>query len=354
MTITGLSLHPILFRLKQPYTIAYEAVEAVENVFLRLDTNSGITAFGCAAPDLAVTGETAADVLEMSDLLREHLIGEDPLRPVYLLEKLRPFLKGHPATQAMVDMALWDLIGKKAGLPVYRMLGGYRTSMMTSITIGILPLDEALKHAGEYLRQGFRSLKVKGGIDVGEDVERMIRIRELAGKEIELRFDANQGYSVADTIAFVNRTRAVGLELLEQPTSRDELEMLGEVTQLVHIPVMADESLLNLRDVFRIAKHGWADMINIKLMKVGGITEAMNINSVARAGGMEVMAGCMDEAALSIAAGLHFALARPNVHYADLDGHLDIVDDSSGHAIRLENGILFPSENPGLGGDPDF
>jgi L-alanine-DL-glutamate epimerase-like enolase superfamily enzyme len=203
--------------------------------------------------------------------------------------------------------------------------------------------------AREHLKKGFKILKVKGGRKVDEDIEKMLRLRELAGKHVGIRFDANQGYSLEDSIRFMKETENAEVELLEQPTRRDDLELLKRVTQKASIPVMADESLLSLSDVFQLSKQSSSDLINIKLMKTGGIMEAMHINSVARAAGIKAMVGCMDESALGISAALHFALSRPNVEYADLDGHLDVVDDPFEGMIRIEQGIIFPPEAPGLG-----
>ena len=200
----------------------------------------------------------------------------------------------------MVDMALYDTMARKAELPLYQMLGGFRKAIPTSITIGILPLGETIEQAKKHLNDGFTILKLKGGLNLSEDIEKVLKLREKLGKAVS-------------------------------------------------VPVMADESIKTLKDAFRLASNDRIDMINIKLMKMGGIFESQHINSVAKAAGLEVMVGCLDESALGISAGLHFALSRANIEFADLDGHLDLLNDPFSRLFHLKNGILTPADTPGLG-----
>jgi len=350
MKITHVEAWAVTMKLSEPYTIAYETIDSATNIFLSLETNRGIVGYGCAAPDEVITGETAATVLgAINEIAAPELKGTDPLRLAKGLESLKESLKSNPSVLAAIDMALHDILGKTAHLPLWKILGGYRDCIKTSITIGILPVEETVKRAREWIARGFKCLKIKGGLDLHTDVEKVLKVRETVGGGIELRFDANQGYTVEESIQFVKKTKSAVLELIEQPTPKGQPNLLGRVTSGVSIPVMADESLISLRDAFRLARQDLVDMVNVKLMKVGGIAEALQINAVARAAGLEVMVGCMDESSLAIAAGLHFALARPNVVYADLDGHLALLDDPSRGAVILNKGILFPTNNPGLG-----
>ncbi|MCI0495085.1 dipeptide epimerase, partial [candidate division KSB1 bacterium] len=297
-----------------------------------------------------VTGETEHSVLAaLNDFAVPVLTGADPLRFVMLLEELKKGISHQYAALAAVDMALFDILGKHSNLPLWKLLGGYRDRIQTSITIGILPEQETIERAKDWIAQGFNCLKLKGGNDVESDIMRVIKVREAVGAEVEIRFDANQGYSLDQARYFIEKTQQAKLQFIEQPTPKHSLDDLHYLVTHSSLPVMADESIITLQDALQLAHTKSANMLNVKLMKIGGIDEAAQIDSVARAAGLEVMIGCMDESALSIAAGLHFALARPNVCYADLDGHIGLLNDPFAGAVSLRDGILFPNDLPGLG-----
>lgn len=351
MRITKISYERLDLKLAVPYTIAYETIDRTVNFILKIETDGKWTGYGCAAPDKVVTHETPEEVEKaINNELTDYLIGKDPFTYARLLAELKQILGKRASTLCMVDLALHDLISKKAEVPLYKFLGGYRTRIPTSITIGILSLEETMKHAKEYVGQGFSILKIKGGSNLEEDVTKMNALHAMY-PNVTWRFDGNQGYSVNDSIHFIRETEAIDLEMLEQPTLVGEEEDLGQVTGKVATPVMADESLKTLADAFRLAQHKRINMVNIKLQKVGGIMVGMHINSVAKSANLQAMVGCIDECGLGIAAGLHFALSRPNIRYADLDGHLELVNDPYTDIFTLKNGVLLPSEKFGLGVD---
>ncbi len=349
MKITKVSYQRLDLKLSAPYTIAYQTVDKTSNFILKIETSSGIIGHGCAAPDLEVTQETP-DLAEKDiiNVVIPFLEGLDVLMSSEILFKLRPLLYKNSSVLAMVDMALLDIAARKMQVPLYQYLGGFRKSIPTSITIGIETLDETLRLAREFVEQGFFILKIKGGLNIEEDIAKMIKIKEEF-PEVILRFDGNQGYSVKESLQFSKGTEDIEIEIFEQPIIVGDEVKMGEVTERTLMPVMADESLKSLTDMFDLAKNEQINMINIKLMKVGGIREGLHINSVAISAGLKAMVGCIDECGLGIAAGLHFALSQSNVKYADLDGHLDLLADPYHDLFKLEKGILYPTKRYGLG-----
>jgi o-succinylbenzoate synthase len=337
--------------LSQPYTIAYQTYTTAETVFITLTTDTGLSGFGAVTPDAFVTGEDADDVMTVVEQrMIPMLIGADPLRYAMIQEKIRRSFAVKPTARALIDMALYDLLGKRAELPVYKLLGGYRTRIKTSVTVGILSTGQTLAQIGFLIDEGYSIIKLKGGIDVEQDIRTLEAVATKFGSSITLRFDANQGYTQEQTLHFLEHIPdTLHFEILEQPVASDNHAHLGNITRKSSVPVMADESISGLRDAYHLVRHNLVDMINIKLMKSGGITSALHINSVARAAGVEVMVGCMDECQLGIAAGLHFALCRPNIRYADLDGFIDLGEDPTEGCVFVKHGYLYPSEQPGFG-----
>ena len=349
MKILRAEVQQVAMGLRAPYTIAYATFTSASNVFVQLVTDSPHVGLGCAAPDAKVTGESVEASTRALIAAAPALVGGDPRFRRRLLAELDPTLRDAPAARAALDMALLDLLGKVANLPVWALLGGVRDSIKTSCTVTMDTPEAMLREAERLVGLGFSSIKIKGGHSPGGDAEILRTIRRSCGPDIGLRFDANQGYSKADALSFARHLGDVRLQVFEQPTRRGESTALKAVTDTVASPVMADESLIDLADALRLAKGDLVDMLNVKLMKVGGIDAAAAVDAIARAAGYPVMVGCMDESALSIAAGLHFALSRPVAPLADLDGHLDLLEDPGDGAVTLHRGVLRPVNGPGLG-----
>jgi L-alanine-DL-glutamate epimerase-like enolase superfamily enzyme len=339
--------------LTRPYTIAFRRIESVENAIVRLETDSGLVGLGAASPEPKVTGETMDACREALARDRiEWLIGREISDPEPLLREVESRMLPAPAARAAVDMALYDLAARERGVPLVEMLGRAHDALPTSITIGIKPLDETLAEAAEYLARGFRILKVKIGLDLQQDLERLAHLRESVGPRIAIRADGNQGYSVEETLRFFRETAALDLEFLEQPLPAAQVEAMRALPGEIRERIAADESLLTEDDARRLAAPPRAcGIFNIKLMKCGGIAPARRIAAVAESAGIRLMWGCMDESRISIAAALHAAFSCLATRYLDLDGSLDLARDVARGGFVLEDGILRTTGAPGLGAE---
>ena len=337
--------------LTRPYTIAYERIDSVQNLFVRLQVEDGSVGMGVASPAEEVTGE---GVQQCGQALAEHLssllIGTDIRHLKAILRKIEATMPGAPAARAAIDMALHDIWAKQYGLPLVDLLGRVHRSLPTSITIGIESIAEALEEADEYKGRGFRILKVKIGKSLEKDVERLRRIREKMGPDILIRVDANQGYSVEQFEAFARQTESLDLEFVEQPLDARDLDGMRRMPADLRKYSAADESLLDARDALACLEPPRPfGIYNIKLMKCGGIAPGLQIAEIANLAGIDVMWGCMDESIVGIAAALHAALASPATRYLDLDGHLDLARDLVTGGFVLKDGELSLTDKPGLG-----
>lgn len=350
MKIVQAKAIPVELQLKAPFVIANETTEVADNIFIRLEVENGIVGWGCSTPDI-VTSETKETVLKNFEVAKRFIVGSDPTRINLVNYALDNGLEGHPSLKAGLNMALYDIVGKMAGMPLFRLLGGFREKIPTSVTIGLNSKDLMVKKARQIVTDGFKIIKIKCGVNVEVDIENIFAIREAVGSAVKLRLDANEGYSVEEAVRMVKTLEEKGadIELLEQPTKANYLYSLKEVTSQCSIPIMADETALTLKDSVKLVKREIADMINIKLMKIGGITNAIKANVLADLADIPIMVGCMNESMAAMSAGVHFACAFRNVEYADLDSALDFVNDIAKGGARYENGYVIPSEDPGLG-----
>lgn len=338
--------------LTRPYTIAFASFTHIELLFVRLETDEGFVGVGSGTPVRAITLETLEGAVAiLAEKLEPLLVGQDARQLGGLLGKLRDELPANPAARASVDMALHDLFAQKLGLPLVEVLGRAHESLPTSITIGIKEtVAEAVDEALEYRGRGFRILKIKAGSDLDQDLEVVAKVREAVGREMGIRVDANQGYSLADTERYFQAAKQLGIEFVEQPLPGEAAASMLELPEEIRLRSAADESLHSPAHALALAAAPQPfGIYNIKLMKCGGVGPALSIAEIARLAGIELMWGCMDESVVGIAAALHAALACPATRYLDLDGSLDLARDLATGGFVLEDGFLRTTEAPGLG-----
>jgi L-alanine-DL-glutamate epimerase-like enolase superfamily enzyme len=349
MQISHVEVVPVELNLRLPHRAATHPapVERIDCVFVRLETRKGLVAWGCAAFDHAITGETLEQVTRACHTCAERALDLNPLNTEFALAELAPLTEDTPSVRCAFDIAFYDLLGLAAGLPLHRLLGGYRYRIQTSITLSLAPVKETVEMARNRARQGFRILKLKGGLQPEEDVRRVQAVR-AALPDLILRLDADQGYTVRQALE-VARALEDKLEMLEQPTPAGDLDTLSEVTQHSPVPILADESLTGPPSALEIVSQRAAHGLSIKLATCGGLHCARQVDSIARAARMATMVGCINEPALLIAAGLGLALSSPNVRYGDLDGHFDLVDDPTQPGFAFKDGWLVARDVPGLG-----
>jgi L-alanine-DL-glutamate epimerase-like enolase superfamily enzyme len=349
MQLTHAKVIPIELDLCLPYRTAAHPSDQdrIGVVFVRLETRKGRIAWGCAAVDPALTGETMEEVTRACQVCADRALDLNPLNSEFALAELTPLTENVRSARCAFDIAFHDLLGLAAGLPLYRLLGGYRHRIQTSITLSMAPVKDTVEMAQDRARQGFSILKLKGGIEPEEDVRRVKAVRR-ALPNLTVRLDAEGGYTTQQALD-VSRTLEHDLEMLEQPTPFTDLNALYQVTQHSPVPILADESLQGPASALELASRRAAHGLSIKLTTCGGLHCARQVDAIARAAQMATMVGCIHEPALLIAAGLGLALSSPNVRYGDLDGHFDLVDDPTLPGFFFEDGWLVARDVPGLG-----
>lgn len=348
MKIESIDFNKINLEREEPFRIATGVSKDTVNFLIRIHAGD-IDGIGVAVPN-SVTRETAESIEHSILKIRGILIGRDAENIDEIHEILRKEISGNPAVECGVDLAIYDLIGKSKGLEICEMLGRRRDCIETSLTIGIEDLETSVKKAVIAVKSGFRVLKIKTGLDVNGDIRRIRTIRDVVGSKIRLRVDCNQGYSFEEAKRFVEELDCLNIEFVEQPVSASDFESMRKLSSISSIPIMADESAKTLDDVNRIIRENCASMINLKLVKFGGIYPGTIVDVICKDHDISIQVGCMSECEASIAGGLHFALSGKAVKYADLDSHFSFINDPT-KGVEFKDGRLYTSGFPGLGID---
>ena len=259
--ITGIDIFKSNIKLKEPFKIAIMEIESSQSVFIRIHTNTGLYGIGEANPYWGITGETQSINMAGAVDLAKIILHKNPLNIEERLNEIRSFLVHNSTIHSAFDMALYDLLGKAANLPLYSLIGGGKRSFWTDNTIGIKEPEEVAQKALEYKNLGFKAIKVKLGTSFHKDTQRICRIREAIGDELPIRIDANQGWDYQTAVKILTALEPMGIEYCEQPLACWDFQNMRRLRENTSIAIMADESLFNHHDAFKLAVMGCCAMV---------------------------------------------------------------------------------------------
>lgn len=352
MKITHIETRMLSTPLKKPFKTALRQLSIAENLIVMLHGDDGQIGYGGAPPTAVITGDTVESVKGAIDkFIAPAIIGMDIEELELILKRMDTAICKNTSAKAAIDIALYDLFGKHFKVPLYKLFGGARKQIESDITVSVNPPQEMAEDAITYVQQGYTTLKTKIGLDSALDIVRVKGIREAVGSNIKIRLDANQGWKAREAVRTIKKIEDMGLdiELIEQPVKAHDIEGLKYVTDNVDTPVMADESLFSTEDSFQILKTRAADILNIKLMKSGGLHHALTINAMAESCGVECMIGSMIESKIGITAAAHLGCGKLNITRADLDAVFLMAGDPIEGGVRVAGSTLVMPEGFGLG-----
>ena len=347
MVIDNIEIELADIKLTRPYTIAYKTTSSIKNIFIKIILKNGMIGFGSSNVSKYVVGLDTTESYQNALNFKNELIGKNITYLTGNIDKIENQFINDPGSKAAYNIALYDAFCKSLNISLGSFLGRVIPELPTSITVGIKDIDETIEEINEYYSSGFRYIKIKLGDKIDYDIERIAKINEKFGSKIKIRIDANQGWSLDDTIKFCDET--IGVELIEQPISVDNTQQLLKLPDSVKEIIALDESLVSYEDAIKYSQNNYGKIFNIKLMKCGGITSGRKIANVALLNGINLMWGCNDESIISISAALNTALSFSNTKYLDLDGSLDLAKDLVSGGFTIKDGVMNTVNKAGLG-----
>ncbi|KIL52871.1 dipeptide epimerase [Jeotgalibacillus campisalis] len=353
MKIKSVETFKLSVPLKKPFKTALRTLTETQSLIVKVTSDDGKTGYGEAPPTHVITGDSLRSMESaIKDVMAPILLTGSVLDREKMLYDLDQSMVHNTSAKAALDCAIHDLLAQHANLPLVQFLGGYRTSFITDYTVSVNEPEEMAEDAVQFIQHGFTTLKIKVGTGtIEQDFRRIQAIREKAGSACKLRLDANQGWTAKEAVHAIRKMEdaGFGIELVEQPVKAHDIEGLKQVTDHTATPIMADESVFSTNDAIRVLQTRSADLINIKLMKAGGIHGALAINKLAEAYGVSCMVGSMIETKVGITAAAHFAASQRNVTRFDFDAPLLLAKDPVSGGVQYTGEVMSIPLVPGLG-----
>lgn len=352
MKIAAIKIGKVSIPLKKPFKTALRQVNSAEDIIIKVIADTGEIGFGNAPPTAVITGDSQDSIIAaIRDTIGPKLIGMDVDNLEEVMSAIDTSMLHNSSAKAALDIAVYDLFGKLHGIPLYKLFGGYRNVMETDLTISVNAPEEMVRDSLEAVAEGYKALKLKVGTDAALDIKRVQAIREAVGYDVKIRLDANQGWKPKEAVRTIRKFEDMGLdiELIEQPVKAHDFKGLKYVTDNVQTDIMADEAAFGTYEVFQLLAMEACDLINIKLMKAGGLHNAIKIAHFAETMGIECMMGCMLESKVGITAAASIAASKKIITRADLDAAVLLAEDPVVGGVSFSKNQLIIPDAPGLG-----
>ncbi len=356
MNIEKIEIFTIDLPLIEPFIVSYDTYPSMPSIIVKLTTTCGLVGWGESVPDDHVTGETLDGTYAvLKNRLAPKLIGANPCEFEKIHALMDSLVKEAPAAKAAIDIACFDVTGKKLGVPVYQLIGGrYHEKFPITHVLSIGEPEKMAEQAAEKVMEGYRSFKMKVGRDIASDVARIQAVRARVGEDIAIRVDVNQGWkNSGNTLQALHQLQTAGIDWLEQPVVADDIDAMVEIKSKTTVPLMIDEGLRGFRDMREIIAKRAADKVNIKLMKCGGIYRANQLAAMAEMAGIECQIGSMLESSIGSAAGFHIAFSKKIITSVELTGPLKFSQDIGNLRASYKIPFIQIGEGAGLGVEVD-
>lgn len=350
MKITSIAIYAIRLPLKQPFVISYHTYKDMPSIIVKVETDEGLIGYGEAVPDEHVTGETWEGTYQViKHTLGPAILGINPMEIEKVHEIMDKLIYQAPAAKAAIDIACYDLIGKKLQVPVYQLIGGrYHEQFPITHVLSIGEPEKMATEALEQVSKGYTSFKIKVGRDVNGDVARIKAVADSVKDKAVIRVDVNQGWqTAAATLKGIKALETVDIDWLEQPVSADDIDGMAFIRSHSTVSLMIDEGLKGARELKEIIQKNACDRINIKLMKCGGILPAVKLAYQAELAGIECQVGSMVESSIASSAGFHVSFSKKNITSVELTGPLKFSKDIGDLHYDIPHISL--KDQPGLG-----